>query len=115
VKSRRPVPQFTAQVWSCLDGILPPWKVSLLLTLLERLERIFMLRPKVSVDVGEKAIKIKDYLGESPPDGTSLLRSEVERKVLLVFVKLPSILACLLVGHGEHPGDRLAHGVTTHR
>jgi len=50
-------------------------------------------------------------LSQSPPDGTSLLRSEVKRKVLLVFVILPNILACFLVGHGEHPGDRLAHGV----
>lgn len=65
--------------------------------------------------MGEKTIKIQGHLSESPPDGTSLLWSEVKRKVLLVFVILPNILACLLVGHGEHPGDRLAHGVTTHR
>ena len=45
-------------VVSCLDGILSPWKVGILLTLLERLERLFVLRPEVSVGVGENAMKI---------------------------------------------------------
>ena len=89
---------------SCLDSILPPWKVSLLLTLLERLDRVFLLCPKVSANMSGKSDK-KYHLGESPPDGTSLLRSQVKWKVLLVFVILPNVLACLLVCYREHPGD----------
>lgn len=98
---------------SCLDSILPPWKVSLLLALLERLDRLFFLYPK-SLSRYERKCDKKYHLSESPPDGTSPLRSQVKRKVFLVFVILPNILACLLVCHSEHPGNRLAHGVTAH-
>jgi len=45
------------------------------------------------------------YLCQPPPDRTSLLRSQVERKVFLVFVVIARSLALLLVGHGQHAGD----------
>jgi hypothetical protein len=59
VEVKTTVPQNnTTRVVSCPDGVLPPWEVSILLTLLERLKRPFVLRPKVLVDVDEKTIKI---------------------------------------------------------
>ena len=33
--------------------------------------------------------------GQSPPDGTSLLRPEVKREILLVLVELPEVWRCL--------------------
>ena len=48
-----------------------------------------------------------------PSDSPRLLWSQIEREVLLFLVVLPSVLARLLVGHGQHPSNRLANGIAT--
>jgi len=48
-------------------------------------------------------------LGEAPADGAGLLGAEVERKQLLVLVRLPQRRLLLLRDHGEHARDGGAH------
>lgn len=80
--------------------------MNILLTLLECFERLLVLRPKLSVNVDEKPKENKSpHLSQPPPDGTSPLRSQVKRKVFLVFVIFSKILALFLIGHGEDPSD----------
>ena len=53
------------------------------------------------------------YLGQTSPDGTSLLGAEVEGKVLLLLVEFAEVLPLLLVHDGQDTSDRLADGVAT--
>lgn len=50
------------------------------------------------------------HLCQSPSDRAGLLRSEVKGQELFVLVVLAQVLSCLLVHHGQHPGNRLADG-----
>jgi hypothetical protein len=50
-------------------------------------------------------------LAQSPPDGASLLGSEVEREVLLAGVELAEGVALVGVDHGQAAGDRFAEVV----
>lgn len=47
-------------------------------------------------------------LAQSPPNGASLLRSEVEREVLLAGVELAEGVSLVGVDHGQAAGDRFA-------
>jgi len=53
------------------------------------------------------------YCSQPPSDSPRLLWSQIEREILTFLVVLPKVLASLLVGHGQHPSDRLANGITT--
>ena len=52
------------------------------------------------------------HLGQTPPDGTGLLWSEVKGSVLLLLVQLAEVLPLLLVHDGHDPSNRLPDGVT---
>ena len=45
------------------------------------------------------------YLGQPPSDRPRLLRSQVQRSILLVLVEIPEVLARFLVCHGQDPSD----------
>jgi hypothetical protein len=108
-------PSTTLGLRSCPDGILPPGKVDIFLSLLERLERLLVLRP-MSQLAYQKVVRDKNtYFCQPPPDGTSFLRPQIKWKVFLILVILPEVLACFLVGYSEHTGDRLAHSVAGYR
>ncbi len=70
---------------SCLDCVLADREVLVLLDLLCRLERLFVLQT-VSTD---QLRMLSTYLGHSPPDRPCLLRPQVKRKVFLGLVELP--------------------------
>ena len=53
------------------------------------------------------------HSSQPPSDSPRLLWSQVEREVLLFLVVFPKVLTRLLVGHGQHPSDRLANGIAT--
>ena len=55
----------------------------------------------------------RTYLGQTSPDGTSLLGAEVKGEVLLVLVELAQVLPRFLVRDSQHASDRLADGVTS--
>ena len=52
-------------------------------------------------------------LGQTSPDGTGLLGSEVKGQILLALVELAKVLPLLLVHDGQDTSDRLADGVAT--
>ena len=45
------------------------------------------------------------HLAQPPSDSPGLLRSQVQRKIFLVFVVFPEILASFLVCHSQDSGD----------
>lgn len=51
------------------------------------------------------------HLGQASPNGSCLLRAQVEGNVFLPLIELPQVLASLLVRDRKHARDRLAHGV----
>ena len=51
-------------------------------------------------------------LAQSPPDGASLLGSEVEREVLLASIEFAESVALVGVDYGQAAGDRFAEVVT---
>jgi hypothetical protein len=53
--------------------------------------------------------------GELTADGTGLLRAKVERLVLLVLVEGAQLRLLVLVQHGLHTSDALAHNLTVVR
>lgn len=55
----------------------------------------------------------RTHLGQTPPDGTGLLWSEVEGSVLLLLVQLAEVLPCLLVHHSQDTGNGFADRVTS--
>jgi len=73
-------------------GVLPLGEVDILLVLPRRLQLLLVSSQPLS-------------------DSPRLLWSQVEREVLLFLVVLPKVLTSFLVGHGQHPSDRLANGI----
>lgn len=54
---------------------------------------------------------VNTYSSQPPSDSPRLLWPQVKRKVLLFLVELPKVLTRLLVGHGQHPSDRLSNSI----
>lgn len=52
-------------------------------------------------------------LGQSSSDRTCFLCPEIKRKVFLVLVELPEVLALLLVHHSQDSCDRFAHNIAS--
>lgn len=75
-----------------------------------------MFRADPNMRHESKISRKSDYisnLGQSSSDRTRLLWPEVKRKIFLALVKLPQVLALLLVHHSQDPCDRLAHNITS--
>lgn len=54
---------------------------------------------------------VETHRSQAASDGASLLGSEVQWEILLALVKLPQVLASLLVCDGQNAGDGLADSV----
>ena len=87
--------------------------MDVLLALLERLERRLVLDESDMYQYAEiqTCSTLAAHLGQTPPDGTGLLWSEVKGGILLVLVELAEVLPLLLVHDSEDAGNGLADRV----
>src|SRR5882762_2407434 len=88
---------------SCLDCILSDREVSISLALLQCLERLFVLYSYESVSAyGCRGIT-RSHFCQSSSDCPGLLRPQIKRKILLVFVVFAQILTGLVVHYCQDP------------